>query len=438
MDLMEPRLALPLTHHQVPIGPELHVRNEIATREATRMRAAHAQRLQALGQLASGIAHDFNNILQAVAGAASLIEHGPSDTAAVAKSSRILNDAISRGAAITRRLLVFAHYGEPCAEPVDLAVLLSGIREILMHTLGGMIQVRFKPPPIVPPVVLDRRQLETVVVNLASNARDAMPAGGMITLAVSHQDLPRQPAGAGCGAPSAACLPSRYVRISVSDTGTGMDAATLTRVEEPFFTTKPPGEGTGLGLSMARAFATQSNGWLSIDSQPGRGTTVSIWLPVVAEAPADSRPGVPRATRRSALSRGRASARVLLVDDDALVFEAMHGALVDAGFDVVAVSAAQAALALLETTQPFDVLVTDMSMPRMDGLRLIRALHAQRPNLPSILMTGFPDSAATATMAVATGGRMAVMRKPVSTEALTDRIIAMLASTRSVEGPQVD
>jgi PAS domain S-box-containing protein len=231
------------------------------------------QKLQALGELAGGMAHDFNNVLQAVAGATRMIERAAEDPAVVRRRAGILHAAVDRGSAITGRLLAFARRGEAHREVLAPEPLLAELRDILAATLGARIAVELRAAPGLPPLRADRAQLLTVLLNLATNARDAMPQGGTLTL--SAEPVDRAP---GQGGPPG-LAPGAYLRLSVRDTGAGMDAATLARVTEPFFTTKPPGQGTGLGLSLARQFAEQAGGTLEIVSAPGEGTTVTLWLP---------------------------------------------------------------------------------------------------------------------------------------------------------------
>ncbi len=243
---------------------------------AARARAAHAERLGALGQLAGGVAHEFNTVLQVVNGVATLIKRRSADADDVARLAQVAIDATDRGAAITHRLLAFGRRGDLHAETLDMAVVLDGIREICIHTLCAGIEVHIVLEDGLPAAFADRAQLETVVINLATNGRDAMRPGGRLTItaageAVSPAD-PIHPAG---------LAPGRYVRLAVADTGSGMDAETLARAQEPFFTTKRVGLGTGLGLPMAGGFAEQSGGGLSIESSPGHGTIVTLWLPAV-------------------------------------------------------------------------------------------------------------------------------------------------------------
>jgi signal transduction histidine kinase/ActR/RegA family two-component response regulator len=415
---------------------ERRVREEVAAREAAQLRAARAERLQALGQLASGIAHDINNVLQAVASAAALIEHHPRDAEAFARFARILANATNRGASITQRLLSFARRDDLRAEALDPATLLAGMREILSHTLGGSIEVRAQPAEGVPRVMADRGQLETVLLNLAANARDAMPGGGVLTLSAfpyvadagSRPDL--------FGEPPPELAPGRYVCMAVTDTGTGIDPVLLPHVVEPFFSTKPIEKGTGLGLSMAKGFAEGSGGALTIASVPNRGTTVTIFLPetnVVAAPPPAAAPDiiepVPAAAVEPAPSaprRSPASIRVLLVDDDVLVCESMHEMLADDGFQVVSATSAEAAFARVEAGDLFDILVTDLSMPRLDGLSLIHLVHERHPQMPAILLTGFSEGSVAAAVDAATGGRVSVLRKPAPAAELMARIAALV------------
>ncbi len=375
---------------------------------------AHAQRMEALGQLAGGIAHDFNNVLQAVQGGAALIERRPTDPDAVRRLARMMADATNRGAAVTRRLLAFARRADLRSESVDAATLLESMSEILTHTLGGAITVRLDIAPDLPPLLADKGQLETVLVNLATNARDAMPAGGTLTLAASAGGPPP-------GMPPAA---TRLIRIDVRDTGSGMTQDVLTRAAEPFFTTKPQGSGTGLGLAMAKGFAEQSGGAFRVDSQPGLGTVVSLWFPAVADSPrmAASEPAANRAVR---------SARILLVDDDPLVREVTSEQLESEGYAVIAADGAATALEHLDSGLFIDLLLSDLSMPGMDGLALIREAQRRRPGLPAILLTGFASNAAELALGGALSGTFSLLRKPATAKQIAERAETLIADARS-------
>lgn len=391
---------------------EERVREEVRARELAQARLVQAEKLSALGQLAGGIAHDFNNVLQAVQGSASLIKSRAANPASVERFASIIEDAAHRGTSITRRLLAFARRGELRAELLNLHDLLDSVQEVLSRTLGAHIQIRLHLDKDVPPVLADRGLLETALINLATNARDAMPDGGVLCFSVGVEtvEAPRELSA------------GRYVRIAVADTGTGMDAVTLSHVMEPFFTTKPQGKGTGLGLPMARGFAEQSGGGLAITSEVNRGTTVTLWLPAADRA---EDPG-PR-ERRSVPPAANAP-RILLVDDELLVRQVVAAQLTDHGYDVVQADGGATALALLSVEPRLDLIISDLSMPGLDGAALIREARRLRPDLPAILLTGYAGEAADLMTAGQPGGRFSLLRKPVSTAQLADRVHRLLAN----------
>jgi PAS domain S-box-containing protein len=403
---------------QINARLEQRVREEMAAREAAQQRAAHAERMQALGQIAGGIAHDFNNVLQAVSGGAALIERRPADVERVLRNARLVLDAAKRGAAITSRLLAFSRRGDLRAENVDTVALLTDMAEVLTHTLGSSVVCKVVVPPGLPALFADRGQLETVLVNLATNARDAMPSGGTLTLAAESEAV-------SIGAPHPAGLtPGLYVRIVVSDTGSGMDHAVLARVTEPFFTTKEPGRGTGLGLAMAKGFVEQSGGSLSIDSAVGQGTRISLWLPHAAGGAAFS----PATAAVTAVAADKSC--VLLVDDDAIVREVLGLSLEDSGYTVLPADSGAMALVRLAAGQRVDIIVSDLTMPGMDGLELIRAAQERQPGLPAVLLTGYAGDGATLAVGGAISGTFSLLRKPVTGTQLADRINALLASRK--------
>lgn len=257
---------------------EHRIAEEVARREAAQARTAHADRMQALGELAGGMAHDMRNILQVVGSAASMIAEDVEEPDRVLAMVEALRATVERGDSVAGRLLAFARRAELSAGPVAPDELLGDLRELLDRTLGRACNCEVAVAPDLPSMLADRRQLEAALVNLAVNARDAMPDGGRILLSATAETI------AAGDSPPCDLAPGRYIRLDVADQGQGMDAATLARVTEPFFTTKPPGEGTGLGLPMAKGFAEQSGGGLAIRSAPGQGTTVSLWFPVVEDA----------------------------------------------------------------------------------------------------------------------------------------------------------
>jgi PAS domain S-box-containing protein len=409
--LREAQDALWVLNH----GLEERVRTEVSAREAVQRRASHADRIQALGQLAGGIAHDFNNVLQAVAGGAALIGRRPEDVAAVGRLVRIISEAAARGASITRRMLVLARRSDLKAEPVEPDALLAGMREVFIFTLGAEIVIEVEVAPGLPWLVADKAQLETALVNLGTNARDAMPDGGTLRLTAGLEivEALTKPRPAGLA-------PGMYVRLSVIDDGTGMTNATLVRVGEPFFTTKDVGKGTGLGLSMVKGFAEQSGGGFVIESVVGTGTRATLWLPA---APADMRlrPGGPAGDVQS-----RLTGRILLVDDDQLVRDMLREQLESLGHKVLAACDGSDALVILRAREAVDLMITDLSMPGMSGLTLIKEAQGLRPSLPAILLTGYAGDAASLETGSLAKGAYFLMRKPASSELLNARVTAML------------
>ena len=389
---------------------EAQIQNEVAARERVQARVAHTERMTALGALAGGIAHDFNNTLQTVAGSAELIGRRRNDAGEVQRLAHMILEAAERGGSISRRLLAFARRGALSPEPVDPVAMLSDMRELLRRTLGPSVIVDNTAAPGLPRLLADRHQLETVLLNLASNARDALPNGGTIILSaesetvIEHGHQPDLRRGG-------------YLRVSVTDNGIGMDAATLNRAAEPFFTTKPMGEGTGLGLSMAKGFAEQSGGGLTMTSAPGRGTVVTLWLPQT-EVPAAPRekpetPGVAGAARR-----------VLVVDDDPSVRQVIALSLEDAGFVVTGAEDGAEALAHLDSGALVDAMVTDFAMPGMNGLELVRAAKARYPGLPSFILTGHVGDIETAP--TRTGPRVVLLQKPIQPLILARMLVETL------------
>ncbi|MGI4945497.1 MAG: ATP-binding protein [Janthinobacterium lividum] len=400
---------------------EARVAEAVAAKQEALVRAAQSERIQALGQLSGGIAHDFNNVLQAISGFAALMERRAADAAGTRRLARLTIDAAARGTSVTRRLLAFCRRDELEAQPVDAASLLASLHEILVHTLGSAIEVRINAANGMPCLLADKGQLETVLLNLATNARDAMPAGGVLTLGVAEEEVHGScyPAGPASG---------HYIRFDVADTGTGMDSATMARVTEPFFTTKSVGKGTGLGLSMAHGFAEQSGGKLAIKSAPGQGTIISLWLPKAQQAEEHATP------KTSLMAHGSdpipSLRRVLVVDDDPYVREAVAEQLAET-YGVLVAADGNEAQALLMAGEVVDILVTDLSMPGMDGLTLIREAQMQLPGLPAVLLTGYADESASLALNGILTSAFSLLRKPATAAQLNDRIAALLAQPKS-------
>jgi PAS domain S-box-containing protein len=415
------------------LGAELaaRVRDEVAAREAAQLRAAHAERMQALGQLAGGIAHDFNNVLQAVSGALAVIVRRPNDEPGIRRMAQLAGEATERGASITRRLLAVGRRGDLRAEAIDPATLLIDLREILNHTLGTSIDVQIRLESDLRPFLADKPQLETSLINFAANARDAMPNGGTLIFSAAVETV-----FAGVSSHPDGLDPGRYVRLTIQDTGAGMDAATLARASEPFFTTKKVGSGTGLGLAMAKGFAEQSGGAMRVESIPGRSTTITLWLPETDPAPVSGAAETQFLTDTAASANEVATAaiRILLVDDESAVREVLALHLEDAGFTVLAAGTGTEALGFLAAGARVDALITDLSMPGMDGLAVIRAVQERHMDLPAILLTGYAGDGAALAVGGAVKGTFTLLRKPVRGVHLVDRLQALLAGRTDGRG----
>lgn len=347
--------------------------------ERTREALVQAQKMEAIGQLTGGVAHDFNNLLMAVLGSLELMRKRLPDDP---KLKSLLENAVKgaeRGAALTKRMLAFARRQEIKQEPVDIPNLVRGMTELLQRTLGKSITLETRFPLALSTVIADANQLEVALLNLTVNARDAMSDDGEII--ISARDEIVQPG-------ETSLKPGRYVRLSVSDNGAGMDETTLRRAVEPFFTTKQPGKGTGLGLSMVHGLAEQFGGCFVLRSRPGEGTTAELWLPAdeaakhapekTAPIPEKEMPPQPQLT-------------VLAVDDDPLVMTNTCAMLEDLGHVCFAVASADEALAILEAQNGVDLVITDQVMPRITGLQLAKTIRKRWPDLPVMLATGYAE-----------------------------------------------
>jgi hypothetical protein len=335
---------------------------------------AQNERAAALGQLAAGVAHDFNNVLQVVSGGAAMIQENPSSAEIVSRCADRMIRASARGSAISGRLLAFARRDVLRPDGLNVRSLFDNIFDLLQPLLPSNITVRTMIADELPPVSADQSALETVLVNLATNARDAMPDGGTIMFSARQTSLGIEN--------NLDLLPGRYLCIGVRDTGSGMTPALIARVTEPFFTTKPKGKGTGLGLSMAKRYAEKAGGKLQIESEVGAYTEVTLWLPAAlgfaASAPSEHLP----------LVRPTVTPRVLVVEDDDLVRETMLASMESARINSVEVRSGEDALALLKEGNMFDVLVADFSLPGINGAQMIRDAQQITPNLPALLITG--------------------------------------------------
>ena len=345
--------------------------------EDARVAIMQAQKMDAIGKLTGGVAHDFNNLLAVIVGSLDLARMR---LASGGEVERFLDNAMAaaeRGATLTQRMLAFARRQELKLQSVDCLGLVQGMADMLQSTIGPSVTIDTLLPANLPPAYADPAQLELALLNLAVNARDAMPEGGRIIIEASEM-LTAEGALPGLGA-------GAYVKLSVVDDGEGMDAATLERAREPFFTTKGVGKGTGLGLSMVHGFAEQCGGALTIESVVGLGTTVSLWLPVSEHAAEDAMDSDMQSTEEA-----ETPLVILAVDDDNLVLMNTAGMLEDLGHTVFQAGSATDALRMLQQSR-VDMVVTDHAMPGMTGAQLADAIEQAHPGLPVIIITGFAE-----------------------------------------------
>ena len=337
--------------------------------------------MESIGQLTGGVAHDFNNLLAVILGSLTLLKKRIADDP---RTARLIEGAIQgaeRGATLTKRLLAFARRQELKLEAVEVQKLIPDLLDFLRQSVGPGISIAIDIAPDVHLVKIDANQFELALMNLAVNARDAMPSGGVLTLTCRNEiasgksnepkDLPR----------------GEYVRVSIADTGIGMDEATLAKAMEPFFTTKSIGKGTGLGLSMVHGLTMQSGGAMQMTSELGKGTTVTLWLPRALREDVQQVTEQPVAVS-AAESRG---ARILLVDDDSLVSMNTAYMLIDLGHSVLESPSGAHALLLLESDRQFDLVITDYAMPGMNGLDLATKIKQVQPKLPVVIATGYAE-----------------------------------------------
>ena len=347
--------------------------------EQTREAFYQAQKMDALGQLTGGIAHDFNNLLMAVLSSLEMMRKRLPDDP---KLLQLLGNAVQgaeRGAALTQRMLSFAPRQDLDVAPVDVLLLVTNIQRLMEHTLGPSVSIVVRADDHVRPAVADANQLELAILNLAVNARDAMPGGGTIAIDIRECSIESSEPG---------LAPGDYVCVSLSDTGEGMDANTLARATEPFFTTKGVGRGTGLGLSMVHGFAEQLSGGLRLKSEKNVGTTAELWLPA-ASSPVRAVGARAEASNPSAVERRPLT--VLAVDDDALVLMNTTEMLQEFGHTVIEAMNGKEALAMLAAHPGIDVVVTDYAMPLMTGAQLVNEMASLWPGLPVVLATGYAE-----------------------------------------------
>jgi PAS domain S-box-containing protein len=389
------------------------VQAALAERNEAEAALRRAQKMEAVGQLTGGVAHDFNNLLTVIIGALDLMQRHPGDAARRERMIEAAQGAARRGERLTQQLLAFSRRQALKPELVSVDELLAEAEPLLRRAVGEAVSLTLTAGSAGAITSIDPSQFEAAVMNLVVNARDATPQGGGIRVETQPCVLK---AGEAEDAPA-----GDYLCVAVHDTGEGMDALTASRVFEPFFTTKEPGRGTGLGLSQVYGFARQSGGAVTVETAPGQGATVRIYLPL-AEASAQRTAAAPEA---AAAQRGPAR-RVLLVEDDASVGEMVEAMLSDLGHEVLRAEAAAPALTILEASGRIDLMLTDLIMPGgMNGVELAHAAVALRPGLPVILTSGYTGE----TLGAAADAPWPLLAKPYPAEALAAIIDAVMGRT---------
>lgn len=380
---------------------------EISQRERAEGALVQAQKMDAIGQLTGGIAHDFNNLLQAVGGNLELIRAQPANDEKVARWAERASEGLARGIKLTSQLLTFSRTQKLELRPVELNALIAGMQELIASSVGAKVALRIDLQPEICPVRGDATQLELAILNMAINARDAMPGGGQLTIAtraiaLSEGDVTGLASG-------------DYVELSVADTGSGMPPEVLARAMDPFFTTKQIGSGTGLGLSMAFGVATQSGGTLQLYSTVGKGTRVAFILPSTSAGDEKSTAhGAAHASDHGEL----AGLHVAVVDDDEQVRDFLSECLTQYGIDCTLFDNGDRFVASTQSRKA-DLILLDFAMPGLSGAEVAQLVKQVDPDLPVIIMTGYADSAALDAIL----GEVHVIRKPFSVEDLLAAIL---------------
>nr|WP_206051224.1 ATP-binding protein [Neorhizobium sp. T7_12] len=386
------------------------LRDQMTVRAHVEEKLRQAQKIEAIGQLTGGVAHDFNNLLMVISGGLEMLDR-QTDPARRKRLMDGMRQAAERGSGLTRQLLAFSRRQELQPQTIDLARQIGGMRELLDRSLRGDVHVTLEFSADLWPVEVDASELELVVLNLAVNARDAMPRGG--TIEISAENVPLLDQGGST---------KDFVRLSVSDNGSGMTREVQARVFEPFFTTKDIGKGSGLGLAQVHGFAQQSGGRIEIESEVGRGTKITLMLPRSSKEPGPDQHHLVdlHVARRRPASAGS----VLLVEDDDEVAALVSEMLEDLGFQVVRAATAAAALGALANGRRIDLVFSDIMMPGgMNGVELAKEIRSRRMDLPILLTSGYSEAAKQA----AESQGIKILRKPYQLAELSEALRGAIA-----------
>jgi signal transduction histidine kinase/CheY-like chemotaxis protein len=391
------------------------LRDQMASRALVEEKLRQAQKIEAIGQLTGGIAHDFNNLLMVISGGLEMLDR-QTDPARKKRMMDGMRHAAERGSGLTRQLLAFSRRQELKPRTVDLQRQIGGMRELLDRSLSGDVQVDFEFSADLWPVEVDPSELELMVLNLAVNARDAMPNGGTIRITADNVPGYRKNGAA-----------EDVVRLAISDSGSGMTREVQARVFEPFFTTKDIGKGSGLGLAQVHGFVQQSGGAIDIDSAVGLGTTVTLLLPRSMKEPGPDQHHLVDLHVARRQPQGSAGC-VLLVEDDEEVAALVSEMLEELGYQVLRAATAEAALGALANDRPVDVVLSDIMMPGgMNGVDLAKEIRSRRSDLPVLLTSGFADAAKQ----VADAQGIKILRKPYQLTELSEALSAARQPSRS-------
>ena len=382
---------------------------------------AQMQKFEAIGRLAGGVAHDFNNLLGVILGQSELLIENSREQE-LTRGLEMIRESATRGANLTRQLLAFGRRQVLDTKVLNLNLILADVEKLLRRVIGEDIELEFHTETKLASVEADPGQLEQVMLNLAINARDAMPAGGKLTITTANlcldETFPDR---------RAAIKPGQYVQLVVCDTGCGMDEQTQSRIFEPFFTTKEQGKGTGLGLATVYGIVKQSGGYIWVYSEPGHGTAFKIYLPAVAAAPENSR------HRHENEEAPRGSETILVVEDDALLREVTSNFLQNSGYVVIAAGSPEEALQLAERfTGSIDFLLTDVILPKMNGRDLAGKLCKARSEMKVLYVSGYTEGIVCEGAQRALESGLAFLQKPYTRHALLHKIRVILDSRQAV------